>query len=682
MIQSVDRAAGILRALATGTPTLGVTEIADRMGSAKPTVHGLLRTLESNGLVRQDPTGKYSLGPAVLKLGNAYLAGSELRSRSMLRAAALARQVNEAVWVGVLTDTDIMVVHHEFRPDDVVQILEVGASIPWHACALGQAIAAYADSETLDQLMAAPLRPLTGRTHTTKAVLSRVLGKVRTEGYAVENQELNVGDGAIAAAIFDRRGGVAGPSASSVRRSDSSSAGVAAQLSRAVVDTARAISRDLSGRPSASPSTTPSRAVPSRLSPPFDVLPHRLGVGKLQRFVDPAGPLRCIGAPDAVSHFVDARRGHAEGPDARAQEQRQDQRVAAGIAAHGHWNVGACSSGDRRDDAAQNARVCRQRRRRLFVEAAETENRCGEVIGAEEEEVGDLGEFVRAVDGLRKLDHDAERRLCDAQPQRDLTDQAADGDHLVGTADHGQHDLRAGPPADVQHGRELSAERAWVGEQRVEALLVRCQERRQLVVAEVEQPYGDRLIVEHGDGRQRGSVRLLARPVRRRDERQLGAEQPHTGRPGLEADPCLRRRRGIAQQGDANAVRRLGREVAFHGVLLLSCGCGRDPSVGVLALPVVNSMISTARSASSRRSAPSTIACRSGSMPMRNGMPSERATIAACALTPPRSDTAPANPSEAGRAGPERADLRPPGRTASAGERWPGCRTAPPASAG
>ena len=86
-----------------------------------------------------------------------------------------------------------MVVHHEFRPDDVVQILEVGATIPWHACALGHAIAAYVEEDTLHTLMAAPLRPLTGRTHTTKAALSKVLAKVRTNGYAVENQESNVG---------------------------------------------------------------------------------------------------------------------------------------------------------------------------------------------------------------------------------------------------------------------------------------------------------------------------------------------------------------------------------------------------------------------------------------------------------------------------------------------------------
>ena len=64
MIQSVQRAAQILGVLGSGTPRLGVTEIAERVGLAKPTVHGLLRTLAAHDLVAQDPdTGKYSLGP-------------------------------------------------------------------------------------------------------------------------------------------------------------------------------------------------------------------------------------------------------------------------------------------------------------------------------------------------------------------------------------------------------------------------------------------------------------------------------------------------------------------------------------------------------------------------------------------------------------------------------------------
>ena len=67
MIQSVERAARLLAILGSGTPRLGLAEIASQVGLAKPTVHELLRTLKAQDLVSQDPdTGRYSLGPGVL----------------------------------------------------------------------------------------------------------------------------------------------------------------------------------------------------------------------------------------------------------------------------------------------------------------------------------------------------------------------------------------------------------------------------------------------------------------------------------------------------------------------------------------------------------------------------------------------------------------------------------------
>ena len=246
MIQSVERAAAILTALGSGTPRLGVTEIADRVGLAKPTVYGLLRTLEKHDLVAQDPdTGKYSLGPGVLQLGNAFLDGSELRARSLLWAEALAQRAGEAVWVATLSGSRVIVLHHVFRPDNTVQILEVGAAIPWHACALGHAIAASLPQASFARLLTADLAPLTGRTKTTRAALGRALAQVRKQGYAIEDQEATVGDGGIAAPILNREGavcgsiGVVGPAERLL--------GVAVRdgLARAVTESARSISRDL-----------------------------------------------------------------------------------------------------------------------------------------------------------------------------------------------------------------------------------------------------------------------------------------------------------------------------------------------------------------------------------------------------------------------------------------------------
>src|SRR5436305_641253 len=169
MIQSVERAARILAVLGSGTPRLGVTEIAERVGLAKPTVHGLLRTLEKHDLVAQDPdTGKYSLGPGVVSLGNAFLDGSELRARSLLWAESLAQRANEAVWVGTLSGSRVIVLHHVFRPDNTVQILEVGATLPWHASALGHAIVASLPDARRTRLLAGELPPLTGRTKTSR----------------------------------------------------------------------------------------------------------------------------------------------------------------------------------------------------------------------------------------------------------------------------------------------------------------------------------------------------------------------------------------------------------------------------------------------------------------------------------------------------------------------------------
>lgn len=245
MIQSVDRAVRILKALASGPGRLGVSELSERLGLAKGTVHGLLRTLQDHGLVEQHAdSDKYQLGPQLLQLSNRYLDLSELRSRSLAWSELLASRAEEAVRVGVPHDGGVLVVHHVFRPDATLQILEVGAVLPLHATALGKAVLAYLD-EMRDDLLAGSLPKLTGHTHATPAALRRDLAKVREQGYAVEREEAVLGEAGVAAPIFDRSAapvgavGIAGPRERVLRRGREP--GVAA----AVLEAARGISRDL-----------------------------------------------------------------------------------------------------------------------------------------------------------------------------------------------------------------------------------------------------------------------------------------------------------------------------------------------------------------------------------------------------------------------------------------------------
>jgi DNA-binding IclR family transcriptional regulator len=244
-IQSVDRAANILKALAGGPRRLGVSQLADQLGLPRPTVHGLLQTLQAHGFVEQDrDSDKYQLGPGLLHLGSSYLDLNELRARSLVHAERLAHHTGEAVRVGVLHGPSVVVVHHVFRPDAAFQVLEVGAQLPAYASALGKAMLAYAPDALLDELTAEPLPRLTNRT-LTAAALRAELVQVREQGLAREREEAVLGESSLAAPIADHGGHAAGAIGVVGETRRILPRGPAKGLSEAVADAARSISREL-----------------------------------------------------------------------------------------------------------------------------------------------------------------------------------------------------------------------------------------------------------------------------------------------------------------------------------------------------------------------------------------------------------------------------------------------------
>ncbi|MBF6332477.1 IclR family transcriptional regulator [Nocardia transvalensis] len=209
-IQSIERAAAVLRLLARGSGPLGVGEIAAALGLAKPTAHGILRTLAGVGFVDQDPaSGKYRLGAALLGLGSGYLDTNELRSRAINWADALAARTGESVRIAARVDDDVVVIHHVFRPDNTEQALEVGELLPPHATALGKVLLAY-DAELAAAVRARAPAALTRRTLVDPAELGRDLAKVRRSGWAGEAAEFRPGVAGIAAPIRARGGLVVG----------------------------------------------------------------------------------------------------------------------------------------------------------------------------------------------------------------------------------------------------------------------------------------------------------------------------------------------------------------------------------------------------------------------------------------------------------------------------------------
>ena len=244
-IQSVDRAARILKALAGGQRRLGVSELAKRLELAPPTVHGLLQTLQAHGFVEQERgSDKYQLSAGLLRLGYSYLDLNELRARSIMHADRLAGRADAAVRVGVLHGDVVVVVHHAFRPDESLQILEVGAQLPLHASALGKAILAFSPPEVLDDLLEEPLPRLTGRTLTVSA-LRRDLLAVAEGAVASERDEAVLGESSLAAPIFDHAGHAVGAIGVVGATERVGARGAARRLTPALIEAARGVSREL-----------------------------------------------------------------------------------------------------------------------------------------------------------------------------------------------------------------------------------------------------------------------------------------------------------------------------------------------------------------------------------------------------------------------------------------------------
>jgi DNA-binding IclR family transcriptional regulator len=239
VIQSVDRAIRVLTAL-QGARRMSLSELSTRLDLAPSTTHGIVRTLVGHGMVVQERgSSRYQLGPAVLRLGNVYLDTLELRSKAIPWAEDLARRTGLAVRTGVLLIDDVVIIHHEPRPDGSRQMPEVGIVIPAHASGLGKAILAFQTDEADRMLADGELLSMTGETLTSPDDVRRQLAEVRLTGIAREQDEAVLGEGVVASPVFDSWGDVVGAIGVVVSGSTATDPG------DQVRETARALSREL-----------------------------------------------------------------------------------------------------------------------------------------------------------------------------------------------------------------------------------------------------------------------------------------------------------------------------------------------------------------------------------------------------------------------------------------------------
>jgi DNA-binding IclR family transcriptional regulator len=205
-VQSVERAAAILRLLAESDEPMALVQISSALGLAKGTLHGLLSTLQGVGFVHQTHTGgPYLVTEDLAALGRDRLDPNELRAHALNWADALASRSGEAVKVAMFREGRAVVAHHVFRAGTDRQVLATGSTVPLHASALGKVLLAF-DPSAGRIIVGRELPSLTFRTVTERRALTKQLAEARDTGWASAVDEAEVGHADIAAPVRDRGG--------------------------------------------------------------------------------------------------------------------------------------------------------------------------------------------------------------------------------------------------------------------------------------------------------------------------------------------------------------------------------------------------------------------------------------------------------------------------------------------
>ena len=245
-VQSLERGLLVIRALSAREPQT-LSDVARTIGLSRAAARRFLLTLEQLGYVRQEG-GRFALTPRVLELGYAYLSSLTLPEVAQPHLERLVGEVQESSSVSVLDGDDVVYVARVSTRRIMSVTISVGTRFPAYATSMGRVLLAGLPDGEIDATLArADLRKLTARTIVSAEDLRREIERVRRQGYAIVDEELEAGLRSIAAPIHDAAGAVAAAVNLSVQASRTSVGEMKRSLLPPLRVTAAAIERDLGG---------------------------------------------------------------------------------------------------------------------------------------------------------------------------------------------------------------------------------------------------------------------------------------------------------------------------------------------------------------------------------------------------------------------------------------------------
>lgn len=206
VVQAFARGLAVIRAFDAEHPALSLSEVARRADLARAATRRFLRTLETLGYVRSDGR-EFSLTPRILELGYPYLSALSLPEIAQPHLERLSHEIGESVSAAVLDGADIVYVARVAARRIMSVRITIGTRFPAAATSMGRVLLADLAPAERDAIVgAAPLERLTPDTIVDPAELSAELDRVRAQGWALVDGELEVGLRSIAVPLHDRSG--------------------------------------------------------------------------------------------------------------------------------------------------------------------------------------------------------------------------------------------------------------------------------------------------------------------------------------------------------------------------------------------------------------------------------------------------------------------------------------------
>lgn len=204
-VKSLHKAIDVLNCF-TEKPSLGVTEISEKLGLYKSNVHNILTTFKAINYLEQDEeSGKYRLGIAVFSLCRALGDNFTITKIAMPYMQELANMTNERVYLGIPVDDEVVYLESMY-PAESFSLMRtlMGERAKMYCTGIGKAMLANLPEERIEACINMDLAAFTENTITDKEKLREELRLTKERGYAIDDMEHEFGIRCVAVPIFNR----------------------------------------------------------------------------------------------------------------------------------------------------------------------------------------------------------------------------------------------------------------------------------------------------------------------------------------------------------------------------------------------------------------------------------------------------------------------------------------------